>query len=123
MYGMASGPRYGTIIRRGRLRKLWTQRQLAAAVSVSVRAVNDWENNRSFPRNPVAVEDALGISLAEEATALTDAERKELMKEYQRLQEDYERVGKLLGKPGGAEQEREPGERGGNVHDEQGRSA
>jgi len=62
MSGMATA-RTGTIIKRARLRKRMTQKQLARAAGVSVRAVNDWENDRAYPRNPVAVEELLGISL------------------------------------------------------------
>lgn len=60
---MAAEPRVGTIIKRARLRKRWTQQRLADAADVSLRTVNDWENGRAYPRNPVAVEEALGISL------------------------------------------------------------
>ena len=63
---MAPKPRYGTTIRRARLRKRWTQQRLADAADVSLRTVNDWENDRSYPRNPVAVEEILGISLDDE---------------------------------------------------------
>jgi len=62
MGGMATA-RTGTIIKRARLRKRMTQKQLAKAAGVSIRAVNDWENDRAYPRNPVAVEELLGISL------------------------------------------------------------
>ena len=55
--------RTGTIIRRARLSKRLTQKQLAKAAGVSVRTVNDWENDRTYPRNPIAVEELLGISL------------------------------------------------------------
>ena len=102
MYAMASGPRYGTIIRRARLRKRWTQERLAKAVSVSLRTVGDWENERSYPRNPVAVEDILGISLAGGpepepgdsggGAPLSDAEREKLTEEYVRLGEEHARL-------------------------------
>ena len=54
----------GTAIRRARQRKGWTQDQLATALGVSLRAVNDWENDRTLPRNLAQLEDVLGISLS-----------------------------------------------------------
>jgi transcriptional regulator with XRE-family HTH domain len=60
--GMAA-TRTATTIRRARLRKRWTQKRLAEAAGVSLRTVNDWENDRAYPRNPVAVEEILGVSL------------------------------------------------------------
>jgi transcriptional regulator with XRE-family HTH domain len=63
MGAMAPNPRVGTTIRRARLSKRWTQHRLAEALNVSLRTVNDWENDRAYPRNPVALEEVLGISL------------------------------------------------------------
>ena len=71
MGGMATA-RTGTIIKRARLRKRMTQKQLAKAAAVSIRAVNDWENDRAYPRNPVAVEEILGISLDGEGDGDSD---------------------------------------------------
>lgn len=54
----------GTVIRRARERRRWTQRQLADELGVSIRAVNDWENDRKLPRMLGDVEHVLGISLS-----------------------------------------------------------
>jgi transcriptional regulator with XRE-family HTH domain len=63
---MATGLSLGTLIRRARERKRWTQQQLADAVGKGVRTVNDWENGRTSPRSSIgALEDVLGISLSE----------------------------------------------------------
>ena len=67
MSGMAPRPRIGTRIRRARERALLTQQQLADAVGVSVRAVNDWENDRAYPRNRIgALESVLGVNLLDD---------------------------------------------------------
>ncbi len=63
MIGRMATARTGTIIKRARLRKRWTQQQLADAADVSLRTVGDWENRDAYPRNPVVVEEVLGISL------------------------------------------------------------
>ena len=125
--GMATEPRIGTIIRRARLRKRWTKQQLADATDVSLRTIYDWETGRSYPRNPVAVEEVLGITLPDRdewqsgdsggGALLSDAERKQ-------LKDEYERLGALLFPPPRGEQASGQGE--GSVHDvrdEQGRTA
>jgi transcriptional regulator with XRE-family HTH domain len=62
--------RTGTAIKRARERKRWTQRQLAGALGVNVKTVDNWENGRTHPRNSVgALEEVLGISLSDEAAA------------------------------------------------------
>ena len=67
---MATDPALGTVIRRARERKRWTQRQLAQALGVNVKTVDNWENSRTHPRNSVgALESVLGISLDDEAAA------------------------------------------------------
>lgn len=62
---MASDPpTLGTRIRRARERARLSQEELATAVSASVRAVGDWENDRRKPRNRLgALEEVLGVSL------------------------------------------------------------
>ena len=68
MRDMAAELALGTRIRRARERKRWTQQQLADALSVSVRTVNDWENDRTQPRSSIgALEHVLGVSLDESA--------------------------------------------------------
>ena|SRR5215471_14468172 len=70
---MASAPpSLGTRIRRARERAKMSQEDLATAVDASVRAVGDWENDRTKPRNRLgAIEAALDVSL-EEAPAEDD---------------------------------------------------
>lgn len=63
MISRMASARIGTKVRRARLRRRWTQLQLAQAAEVSLRTVNDWENDRAYPRNPVALEEILGIRL------------------------------------------------------------
>jgi len=64
---MATEPRIGTRIRRARERRRWTQQKLADALGVSVRTVNDWENDRAYPRSSIgALDSVLGISLSDE---------------------------------------------------------
>lgn len=61
---MADEPAVGKRIRRARERLRWTQQQLADKLGVGVRTVNDWENDRSYPRNSIgALEHVLGITL------------------------------------------------------------
>ena len=65
---MAAEPRLGTTIRQARGRKRWSQQQLADAVRVNRKTVDNWENGRSQPRRSIigVLEDALGVSLAPE---------------------------------------------------------
>lgn len=57
-------PSLGTRIRRARERQGMKQDDLARAVHRSVRAVNDWENDRREPRNSLGLlEDVLGVRL------------------------------------------------------------
>lgn len=60
----------GTRIKRARERLRWTQRQLADAVGVNVKTVDNWENGRSSPRNRLgSLEAVLGIDLSGEPAA------------------------------------------------------
>ena len=64
---MATGPHLGTLIKRARERRRWTQRQLADAVGVNVKTIDNWEAGRTSPRNRLgALEQVLGIALYEE---------------------------------------------------------
>ncbi len=81
---MASDPlTLGTQIRRARERKRLSQEELASEVGASVRAVNDWENDRRKPRNRLgALEEVLGVSLSgepEEPDTATPEEIEELV--------------------------------------------
>ena len=59
----------GTLIRRARQRRRWTQLQFAERAGVSVRTVGDWERGAKAPRNRTVVEDVLGVSLNSEQEA------------------------------------------------------
>lgn len=65
MCGMATPPSLGHRIREARELKHWTQQQLADAVGVSKRTVNNWENDRvSAPRSSIAaIEQVLNIAI------------------------------------------------------------
>jgi len=67
---MATDPHIGTSIKRARERRRWTQRQLADALGVNIKSVDNWENGRTSPRNSIgALEEVLGISLDAEPQA------------------------------------------------------
>jgi transcriptional regulator with XRE-family HTH domain len=54
----------GTSIRRARERKRWTQQQLADALGVNIKTVDNWENSRTSPRSSIgAIELALDVNL------------------------------------------------------------
>ncbi|HEY1705931.1 MAG TPA: helix-turn-helix transcriptional regulator [Trebonia sp.] len=56
----------GTRIKRARERKRWSQQRLADALGVDRKTVDNWENGRTKPRSSVgALEEVLGVSLAE----------------------------------------------------------
>jgi transcriptional regulator with XRE-family HTH domain len=64
LWGMATEPAIGTLIKRARERKRWTQRQLADALHVNIKSVDNWENGRTSPRSSIgALEEVLGVSL------------------------------------------------------------
>lgn len=57
----------GRRIRRARERRRWTQRQLAGALHVDRKTVDNWENGRTSPRSSIgAIEEVLGIRLSGE---------------------------------------------------------
>jgi transcriptional regulator with XRE-family HTH domain len=63
MGGMADEGTIGTKIKRARERKRWSQRELAAALRVDRKSVDNWENGRTYPRSSIgALEAVLGIS-------------------------------------------------------------
>lgn len=54
----------GTRIKRARERKRWTQRQLAEALKVDRKTIDNWENGRTSPRSSIgAIEEVLGMRL------------------------------------------------------------
>ena len=60
---MATEPAIGTTIKRARERKRWTQRQLADALGVNIKSIDNWESGRTRPRSSIgALEAVLGIS-------------------------------------------------------------
>ena len=62
---MPAQPNIGTAIKRARERKRWTQRQLADALGVDIKTVDNWENGRTRPRSSIgALEEVLGVSLS-----------------------------------------------------------
>lgn len=59
-------PDAGTRIKRARERRRWSQRQLADALHVDRKTVDNWENGRTQPRSRQgAIEEVLGIGLDE----------------------------------------------------------
>ena len=71
--GMPAQPHIGAAIRRARQRLRMSQDDLALKVGASRSAVNAWERGRARPRNIVALEEVLGVSLdAEPASAATE---------------------------------------------------
>lgn len=64
---MATESPLGTRIKRARERKRWTQQQLAGRLEVDRKTIDNWENDRTYPRSSIgALEDVLGVSLVEE---------------------------------------------------------
>jgi transcriptional regulator with XRE-family HTH domain len=62
-----SPPRIGTRIKRARERKRLTQAQLGEAVGVSQKTIDNWENDRTYPKSSIgALEEFLGIDLGTE---------------------------------------------------------
>jgi transcriptional regulator with XRE-family HTH domain len=60
----AEAPSLGTRIKRARERLRLTQEELGKRVGKSVRTVNDWENDRTYPKNSMgALEELFGHSL------------------------------------------------------------
>lgn len=71
---MATDPHIGTRIRRARERKRWTQQQLADAIGVNIKSVDNWENGRTRPRGSIgALEVVLGTTLGDDAAAAVAA--------------------------------------------------
>jgi transcriptional regulator with XRE-family HTH domain len=65
---MATDPALGTRIKRARERRRWTQQQLAAALKVDRKTIDNWENGRAYPRSSIgAIEEVLGLSLYDDA--------------------------------------------------------
>lgn len=70
---MATETRIGTKIKRAREDLRWTQQQLADAIGVNRKTVDNWENNRTYPRSSIgALERALGVALTADAGSRDD---------------------------------------------------
>jgi transcriptional regulator with XRE-family HTH domain len=64
---MATELALGTRIKRARERRRWTQQQLADALRVDRKTVDNWENGRAYPRSSLgAIEDVLGVRPGDE---------------------------------------------------------
>jgi transcriptional regulator with XRE-family HTH domain len=64
---MDASPPIGLKIKRARERLRWTQDQLAAQVGVSQKTIDNWENDRRYPKSAIgALESVLGISFDDE---------------------------------------------------------
>lgn len=61
-----SRPPIGMKIKRARERLRMTQAQLAAALGVTQKTIDNWEHDKRYPKSAIgALEDVLGISLDE----------------------------------------------------------
>ena len=69
---MPGQPHIGASIRRARQRLRMSQDDLALKVGASRSAVNAWERDRAWPRNIVALEEVLGITLDGDAAPAPD---------------------------------------------------
>jgi len=68
---MAAADSMGTRIKRARERLRWTQQQLADAIGVDRKSIDNWENDRTYPRSSIgALEELLGVSLTGAAPEL-----------------------------------------------------
>jgi len=60
-------PRIGRRIKRARERRRISQAQLGAALGVSQKTIDNWENDRTYPKSSIgALEDFFGIDLSAE---------------------------------------------------------
>lgn len=90
----------GTRIRRARERKRWKQQQLADELGVSLRAVGDWENDRTYPRSSIgALEEVLGVDLSDRGRQERISKRARRLLREDLSPADYERVMDALREP------------------------
>ncbi len=95
MGGMATDPPLGTRIKRAREQKRWTQQQLAAALGVDRKTVDNWENGRTRPRSAIgALEAVLGVDLTGDTGPSREltAEEQDAWDALARLGESPERI-------------------------------
>lgn len=65
--GMDATPPIGLKIKRARERLRWSQAQLAAAIGVSQKTIDNWEHDKRYPKSAIgALEEVLGISFEDE---------------------------------------------------------
>ncbi len=89
-------PRIGDLIRRARERRRWTQQQLADRIHVDRKTVDNWENDRSYPRSAIgALEQELGISFSDGPHRT--ATREEMLEAVRRMEAEARRVRAMLG--------------------------
>ena len=69
MAGMATETSLGTRIKRARERLRWTQRQLADALGVNIKTIDNWENDRRKPRSAMGALEATLGPLSEDGPA------------------------------------------------------
>ncbi|HUK70951.1 MAG TPA: helix-turn-helix transcriptional regulator [Streptosporangiaceae bacterium] len=97
----------GDQIRRARHRKRWTQRQLAARVGVDRKTIDNWENDRSYPRTGIgALEDALGITLDGHGPRPREAAETELDATITQLRQTLDWLLSLRGRTSGGDHPR-----------------
>jgi transcriptional regulator with XRE-family HTH domain len=126
---MATETPLGTRIKRARERKRWTQQQLAKAIGVDRKSVDNWENDRTQPRSSLgALEEVLGPLTGEDRQAriIAPALRRVIREQVafgQISEEDARRVTGLL--EGTLRWPDDPAQAGPAVHEaeEDGRSA
>jgi transcriptional regulator with XRE-family HTH domain len=101
MGNMATDPTLGTSIARARGRKHWTQQQLANAIGVDRKTIDNWENGRTIPhRHRIgALEEALG-PLGGEAPHRDP--RAEMLEAVARLRAEADRIERAA-TPGGGD--------------------
>lgn len=64
---MDAPPPIGSKIKRARERLRMSQQQLADALGVTQKTIDNWEHDRSYPRSAIgALEDVLGVRLSDE---------------------------------------------------------
>jgi transcriptional regulator with XRE-family HTH domain len=84
---MATEPAIGTRIKRARDHKRWTQRQLAKALGVNVKTIDNWENDRTYPRSAIVrLEEVLDISFDSDEEPEDELTR--LRREAEQLREE-----------------------------------
>lgn len=72
----------GTRIKRARERRRWSQRQLAEALQVDRKTVDNWENGRTSPRSSIgAIEEVLGVRFDEPEAADPVAAEMDVLRE------------------------------------------